>query len=100
MGDNIGDASMVDGMMNTCAVLKIGFLYDNVSIIYCITNYNKQLLYILQYIRTFAKDYELNKNFDFLQVESSLASFMEKFDIVLVDDQTMQVPIDILQLLL
>ncbi|KAK9297978.1 hypothetical protein QLX08_008502 [Tetragonisca angustula] len=62
MGDNIGDASMVDGMMNTCAVLKIGFLYDN--------------------------------------IESSLASFMEKFDIVLVDDQTMQVPIDILQLLL
>lgn len=41
MGDTIGDASMVDGMMNTCAVLKIGFLYDNVSIIYCITNYDK-----------------------------------------------------------
>ncbi|KOX75972.1 hypothetical protein WN51_12402 [Melipona quadrifasciata] len=57
MGDTIGDASMVDGMMNdTCAVLKIGFLYDNV--------------------------------------------IMEKFDIVLVDDQTMQVPIDILRLLL
>ncbi|XP_043802731.1 7-methylguanosine phosphate-specific 5'-nucleotidase isoform X1 [Apis laboriosa] len=62
MGDTIGDASMVDGMLNTCAVLKIGFLYDN--------------------------------------VESSLASYMEKFDIVLVDDQTMQVPIDILRLLL
>ncbi|XP_068982365.1 7-methylguanosine phosphate-specific 5'-nucleotidase [Bombus flavifrons] len=62
MGDTIGDASMVDGMVNTRAVLKIGFLYDN--------------------------------------IESSLASFMEKFDIVLVDDQTMQVPIDILKLLL
>ncbi|XP_061931671.1 7-methylguanosine phosphate-specific 5'-nucleotidase isoform X1 [Apis cerana] len=62
MGDTIGDASMVDGMLNTCAVLKIGFLYDN--------------------------------------VENSLASYMEKFDIVLVDDQTMQVPIDILRLLL
>ncbi|XP_043582860.1 7-methylguanosine phosphate-specific 5'-nucleotidase [Bombus pyrosoma] len=62
MGDTIGDASMVDGMVNTCAVLKIGFLYDN--------------------------------------IESSLASFMEKFDIVLVDDQTMQVPVDILRLLL
>lgn len=32
MGDTIGDALMVDGMLNTCAVLKIGFLYDNVSI--------------------------------------------------------------------
>ncbi|CAL7950881.1 unnamed protein product [Xylocopa violacea] len=62
MGDTIGDASMVDGMVDTCAVLKIGFLYDN--------------------------------------VENSLSSYMESFDIVLVDDQTMQVPIDILQRLL
>ncbi|XP_076235130.1 cytosolic 5'-nucleotidase IIIB [Calliopsis andreniformis] len=59
MGDTTGDASMVDGMVDTDAVLKIGFLYDN--------------------------------------VESSLSSYMEVFDIVLVDDQTMQVPIDILQ---
>ena len=51
-------------------------------------------------IRTFKKDYKLNKNFDLLQVESSLASFMEKFDIVLVDDQKMQVQLDILRLLL
>lgn len=52
-------------------------------------------------IRTFLeKDHEFNRNFDLLQIESSLASFMEKFDIVLVDDQTMQVPIDILRLLL
>ncbi|CAK9807919.1 7-methylguanosine phosphate-specific 5'-nucleotidase [Anthophora plagiata] len=59
MGDSIGDASILDGMVDTCAVLKIGFLYDH--------------------------------------VESSLSSYMETFDIVLVDDQTMQVPIDILQ---
>ncbi|XP_076666879.1 cytosolic 5'-nucleotidase IIIB isoform X1 [Andrena cerasifolii] len=62
MGDTTGDASMVAGTIDACAVLKIGFLYDN--------------------------------------VESSLSSYMEVFDIVLVDDQTMQVPIDILQRLL
>ncbi|XP_076657455.1 cytosolic 5'-nucleotidase IIIB isoform X2 [Halictus rubicundus] len=62
MGDSIGDAAMVDGMTDTCAVLKIGFLYDH--------------------------------------VDSSLASYMEVFDIVLVDDQSMQVPLDILQRLL
>ncbi|XP_003705181.1 cytosolic 5'-nucleotidase IIIB isoform X1 [Megachile rotundata] len=62
MGDTTGDASMVDGIEDLGAVLKVGFLYDN--------------------------------------IESSLSSFMEKFDIVLVDDQTMQVPINILQSLL
>ncbi|XP_076382262.1 cytosolic 5'-nucleotidase IIIB [Megalopta genalis] len=62
MGDSLGDASMVDGMKDVGAVLKIGFLYDH--------------------------------------VDSSLESYMEVFDIVLVDDQTMQVPLDILQKLL
>ncbi|XP_017891361.1 7-methylguanosine phosphate-specific 5'-nucleotidase isoform X3 [Ceratina calcarata] len=62
MGDTTGDASMVDGMVNANAVLKIGFLYDN--------------------------------------VEDSLSSYMENFDIVLVDDQTMQVPTDILHRIL
>lgn len=46
MGDTIGDASMVDGMLNTCAVLKIGFLYDNVGI------------HIVIYIFIFEKYYE------------------------------------------
>lgn len=59
MGDSTGDASMVDGMEDTVAVLKIGFLYD--------------------------------------KVEESLANYMEAFDIVLVDDQTMQVATEILR---
>ncbi|KAK2581436.1 hypothetical protein KPH14_005111 [Odynerus spinipes] len=62
MGDTTGDASMVDGMDDTVAVLKIGFLYD--------------------------------------KAEESLASYMQEFDIVLVDDQTMQVTTEILRTIL
>lgn len=35
-----------------------------------------------------------------LQVEASLDLFMKKFDIVLVDDQTMRVPMEILRKIL
>ncbi|KAL0105148.1 hypothetical protein PUN28_016654 [Cardiocondyla obscurior] len=62
MGDTIGDANMVEGITNTKAVIKIGFLYEH--------------------------------------VEDSLELFMKYFDIVLVDDQTMQVPMEILQIVL
>ncbi|KAG7206643.1 hypothetical protein KM043_000321 [Ampulex compressa] len=62
MGDSLGDADMVDGMDNTEAVLKIGFLYDN--------------------------------------VEHNLPLYMQKFDIVLVDDQTMDVVSEILRRIL
>lgn len=36
MGDHTGDASMVDGIVDAHAVLKIGFLYDHVSVTYFI----------------------------------------------------------------
>ncbi|XP_050451153.1 7-methylguanosine phosphate-specific 5'-nucleotidase [Cataglyphis hispanica] len=42
----------------------------------------------------------LKIGFLYEHVEASLDSFMEKFDIVLVDDQTMQVPMEILQSIL
>ncbi|XP_012232120.1 7-methylguanosine phosphate-specific 5'-nucleotidase [Linepithema humile] len=42
----------------------------------------------------------LKIGFLYEHVEASLDSFMEKFDIVLVDDQTMQVPTEILQSIL
>lgn len=32
LGDNIGDANMVEGIDHLTNVLKIGFLYDRVSI--------------------------------------------------------------------
>ncbi|KAI4492784.1 hypothetical protein M0804_002575 [Polistes exclamans] len=62
MGDNTGDANMVDGMDDTVAVLKIGFLYD--------------------------------------KAEENLHNYMNEFDIVLVDDQTMQVATEILRTIL
>ncbi|XP_043498894.1 7-methylguanosine phosphate-specific 5'-nucleotidase [Polistes fuscatus] len=62
MGDTTGDANMVDGMDDTVAVLKIGFLYD--------------------------------------KAEENLHNYMNEFDIVLVDDQTMQVATEILRTIL
>lgn len=54
MGDSLGDAEMADGVPNTDAVLKIGFLYGDIPRL--------------------------------------LPQYMDHFDIVLVDDQTMDVP--------
>ncbi|XP_044749086.1 7-methylguanosine phosphate-specific 5'-nucleotidase [Coccinella septempunctata] len=64
LGDSIGDAGMADGLPNTNAVLKIGFLY-------------------------FEKDL----------AEKKLSDYLNYFDIVLEDDQTMDVLGSILALL-
>lgn len=53
MGDTIGDASMVDGMVDIGAVIKVGFLYDHVSIM-C---YIKRLLSIVIFLILFHKFY-------------------------------------------
>jgi len=87
MGDTTGDASMVDEIEDTKTVLKIGFLYDHVS------NSVEHQVRCNQDVTT-------NFLISVLQVEASLNSFMEKFDIVLVDDQTMRVPMEILQSIL
>lgn len=63
MGDNLGDADMADGVPNTDAVLKIGFLFGN----------NVNLL---------------------------LPQYMDHFDVVLIDDQTMDVANSIIRLLI
>ncbi|KAK9876559.1 hypothetical protein WA026_013935 [Henosepilachna vigintioctopunctata] len=62
LGDSIGDAGMADGLPDTNAVLKIGFLY-----------------------------YEM--------AEKKLSDYLNYFDIVLEDDQTMDVLTSILELL-
>ncbi|XP_066996917.2 7-methylguanosine phosphate-specific 5'-nucleotidase [Anabrus simplex] len=62
MGDVVGDADMAEGVKDANAVLKIGFLYD--------------------------------------QVEENLDSYLDHFDVVLVDDQTMDVTNGLLSLIL
>ncbi|KAE8751966.1 hypothetical protein FOCC_FOCC001129 [Frankliniella occidentalis] len=61
MGDNLGDAEMADGVPNTDAVLKIGFLYGD--------------------------------------VDRLLPKYLDHFDVVLVDDQTMDIANSIIQLI-
>lgn len=63
MGDNLGDATMSNGIKNVENVLKIGFLY--------------------------------NKNNEI--VEKMLKDYMNTFDVVLIDDQTMDFPWSILE---
>lgn len=82
MGDMTGDATMADGADGIDTVLKIGFLYENV----------RQL--ILQIYLIWKKKNNINK---FFQAESALPSYLDTFDIVLIDDQSMDVIIDILR---
>lgn len=62
LGDSEGDAFMAEGVKDSNAVLKIGFLYE--------------------------------------RVEESLNTYQDIFDIVLVDDQTMDVPNELLRAIL
>lgn len=76
MGDSLGDAEMASGCAESGSVLKIGFLYEHVSEEVCGKSFAG-----LFYERAI-----------FFQVEANLPAYMERFDIVLVDDQTMDVP--------
>ncbi|XP_065159898.1 7-methylguanosine phosphate-specific 5'-nucleotidase [Atheta coriaria] len=61
IGDSIGDAGMAEGLSNSDAILKIGFLYDHAA--------------------------------------ANLPAYQEHFDIVLEDDQSMNVLLNILKLI-
>lgn len=69
MGDSLGDAQMADGISHSNHVLKIGFLYEHVI--------NISILF------TFTKN--------IFQIEDNLPTYMDTFDIVLEDDQTMDI---------
>lgn len=75
MGDSLGDAGMADGIPHANAVLKIGFLYDHV----------RTWLYWKMIKSNFSLSYV------FFKIKENLPNFMDTFDIVLEDDQSMDV---------
>lgn len=80
MGDSLGDATMADGVPAQSFVLKIGFLFDHVR-------------------QTKNTSQPSVNHLWFLQIEEQLDKYMDTFDIVLIDDQTMDVPNRIVSLI-
>ncbi|XP_065564520.1 cytosolic 5'-nucleotidase 3-like isoform X2 [Artemia franciscana] len=71
MGDSLGDADMAEGVHEPGTILKIGFLNDEGR-----------------------EGSKSTKTVD--SIEERLPRFMEAFDLVLVDDQTFNIPLEIL----
>jgi hypothetical protein len=102
LGDELGDAGMADGVQNAGAVLKIGFLYDRVSL----AQKYPRIIIISHHVVMLLLD-SLTDWLHYvicgcisLQVEDRLEEFLNHFDIVLIDDQTMDVVNGILDLIL
>ena len=72
---------MADGVRTNSSVLKIGFLFDHV-ITFIFLN----------------KSHPTNFHSIF-QPEDNLPNYLDAFDIVLIDDQTMDVPIKLISLI-
>lgn len=82
LGDSLGDLTMADGVSEPEYILTIGFLNDQVRLVQCgpgisfISMYGfKKLIVCLVF-----------------QVEERKESYINSFDIVLVKDETMDVP--------
>ncbi|KAA0702842.1 Cytosolic 5'-nucleotidase 3A [Triplophysa tibetana] len=79
LGDSLGDLNMADGVPNVENILKIGFLNDKV--IFFMALQGVMLMHIIN-------------------VEELLEKYMDSYDIVLMRDETLEVPNSILQKIL
>lgn len=93
LGDELGDAGMADGVHNVDSILKIGFLYDRVRETEDVWLHD--VMHVVK-LSLFCVTFGCIS----LQVEERLEEFQKHFDIVLIDDQTMDVVNAILDLVL
>ena len=106
LGDNVGDDEMADGVPNTQVVLKIGFIWDRVSEpISSISNRNSassntvalnSFLSLLVSLTDLCSwklaEWRCETCVILCSQDDLLPSFLEHFDIVLMDDQSMDLP--------
>lgn len=86
MGDSLGDLRMAEGIEPPSTVLNIGFLNNKVYL-------NINVLYFSIALIIFTQSFSF-------QIEERLSLYMDQFDIVLVDDQTFDIPCAIVKLIL
>lgn len=87
LGDSLGDLNMADSVPNVENLLKIGFLNDKVCLFSQVLNLESCFCTVVLM-------------FFVLQVEERLEKYMDSYDIVLVKDETLEVPNSILQKIL
>lgn len=84
--DSLPDADMAEGVPKTSSILKIGFLFDHVSL---------PIVIKINWLDLNSLEFEI---ITYFQPEDNLPKYLDTFDIVLIDDQTMNIPNKILSL--
>lgn len=87
LGDSLGDLTMADGVQAMQSILKIGFLNDKVFYFQMYNFFTGSSAESAPGIGQ-----ERFTHFLFLQVEERKQSYLDSYDIVLVKDETMEVP--------